>query len=67
MSSVIEDSENVDNLVKGGENPFLSELIDNEPENFVIMAIQAELLELSKSKFVHFDTIPLNWSCNPSA
>ncbi len=43
------------NVLTGGENPILSALMPNQPESFVMMAIQEELLNIAKNKFVrHF-------------
>ena len=38
--------------IKGGGNPFLSALVPNQPESFVMMAIQEELLSIAKNNFV---------------
>lgn len=40
--------------LKGGSNPFLPALVTNQPESFVMMAIQEELLNIAKNKFVRF-------------
>ena len=40
--------------LKGGSNPFLTTLVANQPESFVMMAIQEELLNIAKNKFVRF-------------
>lgn len=40
--------------LKGGSNPFLTALVANQPESFVMMAIQEELLNIAKNKFVRF-------------
>lgn len=40
--------------LKGGSNPFLSALAPNQPESFVMMAVQEELLNIAKNKFVRF-------------
>ena len=38
--------------VKGGRNLFISALAPNQPEGFVVMAIQEELLNIAKNNFV---------------
>lgn len=38
--------------LKGGGNPFISALAPNQPEDFVMMAIQEELLDIAKNNFV---------------
>lgn len=40
------------NVLKGGSNPVLSRLFPHEPESFIMMAIQEELLAIAKNKFV---------------
>ena len=42
------------NVLTGGVNPILSKLVPNQPESFVMMAIQEELLSIAKNKFVRF-------------
>lgn len=42
------------NVLKGGSNSVLSALIPNQPESFVMMSIQEELLSIAKNKFVRF-------------
>ena len=41
-------------VLTGGTNPVLSALAPNQPESFVMMAIQEELLNIAKNKFIHF-------------
>ena len=43
-----------ENVLKGGSNPVLSRLVPHEPESFIMMAIQEELLAIAKKKFVRF-------------
>lgn len=43
-----------DKVLTGGANPILSKLVPNQPESFVMMAIQEELLSIAKNKFVRF-------------
>lgn len=38
--------------VRGGSNAFLSALAPNQPESFVMMAMQEELLAIAKNNFV---------------
>ena len=42
------------NVLTGGANAVLSKLVRNQPENFIMMAIQEELLSIAKNKFVRF-------------
>lgn len=41
-------------VLTAGANPVLSALAPNLPESFVMMAIQEELLNIAKSKFIRF-------------
>lgn len=43
-----------ENVLTGGANPVLSALAPNQPESFVMMAIQEELLNIAKNKFIRF-------------